>query len=236
MSLSLDSWTSLSRRHFLAVTVHFLDDAFNPHACLLSCAVVDGPMTSDAIQSEVRRVCLAYQVDPSRVMTVVSDNGANVKKAGKALSSLSRHGCAAHVIQLVLVKELLRVGAPYCAVIDKCKNLSTKIKISTNLGREYKRKLEEAGIATTRPVLPVATRWNSTFFMLERLDDTYDAARYAVAESVSMTKCTSFSCQRENGRWSVTWFEFFDIPRRPRDSCRSPCARNQASFQFRSWS
>jgi hypothetical protein len=80
--------------------------------------------------------------------------------------TFSHYRCAAHVLNLSVKQGLELVSNS----INKVRELMGKIKTSTLLSDQLRGFCNLKGIHNYKPVLDVETRWNSTYYMLKRLE------------------------------------------------------------------
>ena len=102
-------WTGRNRQGFLGVTCSFLDKNFTIHEVILTIEHIRYPHTSQNI-SDTLFVILDQWGLRDKVNVIVTDNGANIKKAINEMSEISLNikwqPCAAHTLQLVVGKGL----------------------------------------------------------------------------------------------------------------------------------
>ena len=109
VSLTTDMWTARNRQGFLGVTYSFLDKNFKINEITLTVEYIRYPHTAQNI-SDALLVILDEWGLRSKVHMIVTDNSANMKKAIKKMSVVSSNirwqPCTAHMLQLVVGKEL----------------------------------------------------------------------------------------------------------------------------------
>lgn len=76
-------------------------------------------------------------------------------------------GCYAHTLNLV-VQEVINNSKELTTLIDKVKMAVGYFKRSAQTWEKLKKFQVQAGKTVKRPLQNVSTRWNSTFYMLER--------------------------------------------------------------------
>lgn len=81
LSVTTDMWSSDSNKSFLTVTVHFISD-FKLHSSVLSTHEVNSDHSSLNISEAIKTVLDKWEIN-EKVVTVVTDNAKNMKKAVK---------------------------------------------------------------------------------------------------------------------------------------------------------
>lgn len=76
-------------------------------------------------------------------------------------------GCYAHALNLA-VQEVINKSKELTTLIDKVKMAVGYFKRSAQAWEKLKKFQLQAGKTVKRPLQNVSTRWNSTFYMLER--------------------------------------------------------------------
>lgn len=109
VSLTTDMWTGRNREGFLGVTCSFLDKNFTIHEIILTIEHIRYPHTAQNI-SDALFVILDQWGLRDKVNVIVTDNGANMKKAIKDMNesalNIKWQPCSAHTLQLVVEKGL----------------------------------------------------------------------------------------------------------------------------------
>ena len=130
-------WTAKNRQGFLGVTCSFLDKNFTIHEITLTIEYVRYPHTAQNISDTLLAILDEWGLR-EKVHMIVTDNGANMKKAVNDMGLISQNirwqPCAAHILQLIVGKGLN---------IVKLLILRTKRLIDFFLRPKYSEKLEE---------------------------------------------------------------------------------------------
>lgn len=107
--LTTDMWTARNRQGFLGVTCSFLDKNFILHEIILTVEYVRYPHTSEHIADTLLTILNEWDLK-EKVHIIVTDNGANIKKAIKDMNLISSNitwqPCTAHTLQLIVGKGL----------------------------------------------------------------------------------------------------------------------------------
>ena len=112
-SITTDFWTSRARHGYIGVTCTWISQDWILHESLLALRRVKYPHTGEIIKVLLNDIFTEWRIMP-RVLTLTTDNGSNIKKAGRLMATTIFHlPCAAHTLQLTvgkglnLVKELV---------------------------------------------------------------------------------------------------------------------------------
>ncbi|KAK7149159.1 hypothetical protein R3I94_008690 [Phoxinus phoxinus] len=105
-------------------------------------------------------------------MAVVTDNGANmvaaVHKAG-----WRHYPCFAHTLNLV-VKDSLKAVPEVVQILGKCSTIVSFFHHSTKATEKLRAVQQQMKIAEHKLIQSVETRWNSVFYMLDRLHEQHE--------------------------------------------------------------
>ncbi|CAF1611876.1 unnamed protein product, partial [Didymodactylos carnosus] len=163
LSITSDMWTSDATLNFITVAAQFLDKNFILHSRVLETLDYHDTHNSDKIR-ERQKVLISWEI-LDLIVCVVTDNTSAMVKVGKDLN-LGWLGCFAHLIQTIV-----KVGSDIHDIKTQIKNVE---KTVCHIRRSYKAKdnLRDAqqsiGLSSRNLIQDVETRWNSTFYMLQR--------------------------------------------------------------------
>ena len=187
ISLTTDSWTSIQRINYMAVTAHFIDDDWNLHKKIISFVPVTshkGEYIAKALESSV----LEWGI--KNVFTVTVDNASSNDTAiGYFKKKLLSWGassvrvqylhmrCIAHILNLIVTDGLKEVNA-------SVKKVREAIRYIRNSPQRLKKFRDISDLLEIQCKLSLTldtpTRWNSTYTMLniaccyEKAFDKYD--------------------------------------------------------------
>lgn len=123
------------------------------------------------------RVSNEWQI-ASKVICVVTDNAANITKAVQ-LAKFRHLGCFAHTLNLVVQKALPSIET----LKSKVKAVVEYFHRSTTAAEKFKS--PQLQMRLNQDVLKlkndVVTRWNSTYFMFQRMSDVQEPLKAAIA-------------------------------------------------------
>jgi hypothetical protein len=96
VSLTTDSWTSVSTNSCIAVTAHYITRDFQIGSCLLECFKNSKRHTAEILSNELLRVAREWgNVD--KVAVVITDNAANILVAIRQ-AGFKHLRCFAHTL------------------------------------------------------------------------------------------------------------------------------------------
>lgn len=162
-TLTTDIWTDIQTRSYIGVTIHFVED-YTLNSALLGVYELDERHTSEYVATKLFEVCKEWNISKQNVIAVVTDGAANMLKAVDLSYGKKRHIlCFAHSLNLVAQHAI--------SSVPELTNLITEVK---NIVRWFKQsvvasdELRKATKGEGKLLQEVPTRWNSTFYMLER--------------------------------------------------------------------
>ncbi|XP_050062434.1 E3 SUMO-protein ligase ZBED1-like [Aphis gossypii] len=179
VAITTDIWTSINTDSYLTLTTHFLSETVLK-TFVLCTKKLESNQTSlyllEIMTNELNNWNIFH-----KVVAVVTDGGANTKAAVR-LMNLSHLPCIAHKLNLVVQKALQLsddegVGPENNSdegdlklILKKCRIIVGFFKRSEVGNRLLVEKQKQLGSSTILKLKQdIRTRWNSTFFMLERL-------------------------------------------------------------------
>lgn len=176
MCVTLDLWTSRKTESYISITGHYINRQFQLKTVLLDCCSFPGNSTSLNLASELRRITNEWNLT-HKINFAVTDNGANVVKAVKELLHWKHFGCYAHTLNLIL-QDSLKEFKDSLAKIKKIVGFFHK---SSSASEKFLKQQVLNGKTPKKLVQEVETRWNSTFFMLERAVELKEEIKMTMA-------------------------------------------------------
>ncbi|CAI6354947.1 unnamed protein product [Macrosiphum euphorbiae] len=159
-TLTTDIWTDIQTRSYIGVTIHLVDQ-YKFNAALLGVYELDERHTSEYIATKLVDVCVEWNITKQKIVSVVTDGAANMTKA---IFWKKKHIlCFAHKLNLVAQNAISSVSK-LTELISKVKNIIKWFKHSVVASDELRKATNGDG----KLIQEVATRWNSTYYMLER--------------------------------------------------------------------
>lgn len=160
-SLTADMWTSSSNDSYLGVTAHWLDDNFNVESHCLTVRPAPGSHTADFLEKEISTVLDDWSLREKELF-MVTDSGANIKKAMTHMDTVTWRPCFAHTLQLCVnaglsnreVTELPKLLAKARAIVGHFR----RSPLATSQLLQAQKQLD---IPQHKLLQDCATRWNS---------------------------------------------------------------------------
>jgi len=173
LCITSDLWTSDSSSQindFISVTAHGLNNNFELKNVCLEVMPFDGEShTAENISANLYQVLTAWDIT-KQVKIFVTDNARNIVNAIKNLENVDHFPCLAHSLQLVLCDALFEQSA-----VKDMVGISRKIvghfSHSTNAMKKLQVAQEEHNVPHHVLIQDVSTRWDSTYLMLNRLNE-----------------------------------------------------------------
>jgi hypothetical protein len=169
-SFTLDIWSGLANKDFLAITIHYIDQEWKLRHYLLDFKPVTGNHTGLKIFCTFRDVLREWglqQKVASITLDNASSNGAFIKELVEDPEinfEAQRHiRCFAHVINLACQESLKLLEEQLDAVRQVVKYIHSSSQRTT----KYLELCELRELKTNMPKKDVPTRWNATFDMMD---------------------------------------------------------------------
>jgi len=173
VALTSDMWTASNSSSFLSLTLHYVDSSWKLKNFLLDIIPIEvrhsGYNMANAIMEVLRKFGLA-----EKTLALTTDNASSMITCGEFIVEeleeefqnldFAHYRCAAHVLNLAVNKGLNLISGS----VKKVRSLMSYIKSSQPVRDSLKTLCKVKGIEYLAPELDVNTRWNSTFYMLEK--------------------------------------------------------------------
>lgn len=169
-TLTTDIWTDNSNQSYIGTTIHYLD-GINIMNCTLGLKPMSESHTSDYISDNFVELCEEWSINKEKIHVVLADSAANITRAIENTFGKGKHQpCFAHTLALVptrAISETQAVGDLITNVKLIVRFTRQSVNASDMLASEQRKKgVPEGDILKLLQEVP--TRWNSTFYMLER--------------------------------------------------------------------
>ena len=165
VALTTDMWTSVASDPYMTVTAHFITDSWVLQSCVLMTRATTDRHTGENIASHLNDVKQEFGI--CEVSALVTDNATNMVAAASE-AGMPRVPCFSHTLQLA-VNDGLKITAAARAIAAGRRVVAhfSHSAMSTQALKEH-----QSRMGSSKPlslIQDVATRWNSSYFMLKRL-------------------------------------------------------------------
>lgn len=170
-SLTCDNWTDVTNQSYLGVTVHYLTDELEMKSGCIGVFPLDKNHTAEYLTYSLSTVIENFKLERSKITAIITDSAANIKLAiEKTIGKHKQLFCFAHILSHIVSDALSNM--PHAQeIISKVKKIVTIVRRSVVASDELKHlQLRDGKTEGTvlKFIQDVATRWNSTFYMLNR--------------------------------------------------------------------
>ena len=169
MSFTTDAWTTPQcTESILSLTGHWIDADFNRHSAMLGASQVVGQHTAANIAELLQKMIDKWSLQ-DRIHVLLRDNAASMIKAMDD-SHFPSFGCVSHTLQLCINKAL-KVLRAVEDIVSNCRRIAAHFSKST-LAKHKLQKLQKSQQLPQHSIIQdITTRWNSTFYMMERIKE-----------------------------------------------------------------
>ncbi|KAF0713571.1 zinc finger BED domain-containing protein 4-like [Aphis craccivora] len=190
-NLTSDIWTDIQMKSYLGVTIHFLENNTLVSGTL-GAYELDKYHTSEYISQMFEEVIFEWGLNKSQIIAIVTDSGANIKKAAKDTFGTRKWiPCFAHTINLIA-----NYSIDNCAnlneLVEKVRSIVKYVKNSVNVSDELRQYQANDGIPEgnmLKMILDVKTRWNSLYYMVDRFLNLFKIISNILLEKQKAPDC-----------------------------------------------
>lgn len=172
VAITADIWTSVATDSYLTVTAHYLNEEWEMKSAISGTLPLLESHTANNLAIWIKEMVEDSGIRTEKVVAFIHDNCKNIANAGKVLESENGWislSCAGHTLQLcvnsglevTVIKNTITAG----------RRLTTHFRKSEPALRALRSRQKDMRIDSHNLIQDVSTRWNSTFYMVERLVD-----------------------------------------------------------------
>ena len=168
IAFTTDIWTEgNTTKAFIGVSAHWIDSEWNRKFAVLTCEQFSGRHTGDMIAVKFQAALAEWKIPRELCLMVIRDNASNMVNAFRQ-ADIPSLGCVLHTLQLAINDCIFdqRVVSDSLAV---CRRLVGHFKHSALASQRLADIQRQLQMEILRPVQDVSTRWNSSYYMVERL-------------------------------------------------------------------
>ncbi len=199
IAITTDLWTSRATESYITVTAHFVDEGWNLQNKVLLTQAMPEKHTGINIAERLRDSVKEWNIDENNISAVVRDNARNMDVAMVQLG-WPDVPCFAHTLQLAVNNGLDL--AQVSRVTAVARKLVGHFKHSAVATTTLKDKQKQLNAPQHHLIQDVVTRWNSTFFMMERLLEQRWSI-YAVLHDENRSQSRYKNLYLNEGQWQL---------------------------------
>ncbi|CAB4419542.1 unnamed protein product [Rhizophagus irregularis] len=190
ISLTMDMWTTISSLGILAVTIHFIKDDWQFDHFVLDVLYIPSPHTALAIKDSIIKIVSELNI-ADRLIGITSDNEAKMLAATQLikedlnLSEFRHYRCAAHILNLAVEAALNTSIVPNC--VKKLRIFISTVRNSPKQMDKLKEFFQVEKIKFKVPLSDCTTRWNYTFYMIDRALEIKPLLAHLVSNLTSLS-------------------------------------------------
>ena len=180
-SLTTDIWTSRAKHAYTSLTIHYIDDDFELQGYLLGTCEFPESHTADNINDELLDMISDWGLKESEISGITTDNGSNIL-AAMDLLQWPHVPCFSHTLQLGIEKAM---KLPQVAkALARCRRLVGHFNHSAKSSYLLKKKQDDLHHVKHSLIQDVVTRWNSAYYMVERVIEQQQPPSLNCAEEI----------------------------------------------------
>lgn len=166
VTLTSDLWTGINQESYSTITAHYI------HNQELKSYVLDtkpfGSIrhTAENISIVFKATIFKWDLE-KKIAAIVTDNAANIVNAVNYTDNLSIR-CSAHTIQLA-INDAFKNNNQIDDILSKCKTVVSHFKHSSLAAAKLQVIQKQLHLKENKLIQEVSTRWNSKYYMIERL-------------------------------------------------------------------
>ncbi|XP_053551460.1 E3 SUMO-protein ligase ZBED1-like [Bombina bombina] len=203
IALTADIWTSIATEAYLGITCHYIGADWKMHSICLTTMPLEDRHTAKNIAEWLEEVAAKFEIQPQKIIAIVHDNGLNIVAAANILGE--KHGwtsirCSGHTLQLVINAALKNSGIE--RAVSAARGLVEHFKKSELPSSKLKEKQKQMGTSEHKLLQDVSTRWNNTYYMVERLIEQRWPVTAALSDP-SVTQRGKHYLDLKPDQWSI---------------------------------
>ncbi|KAH9374227.1 hypothetical protein HPB48_013712 [Haemaphysalis longicornis] len=186
ISLTADFWTSVTNDAYLGVTAHWIDDDWVLRSATLQVRHIPEWHAADQCASEILEAAIDWRID-ANVVAVCTDNARKIC-LGVEKANFQNLKCAAHTLQLCVQKALSVTGVERLLAV--CRRVVCHFKHSSSHQAVLSKHASDLGMPRKKLQEDIATRWNSTYVMINSLIELKEPLRRAMEDATDSKTLT----------------------------------------------
>lgn len=178
VSLTTDGWTCQHNiKSFYSLTARFVTDTFELVHVILQVKYFPESHTAINIGKFINESLQSWDISPKKVSVIVTDNAANMLSAIKEtqLTDGQHLSCVIHTMQLCIENKLFKEQRATSDAIAVFRSIAGHFHHSSTAVAKLQEIQKQLTLPQHTIIQDVGTRWNSTYYMLERFCEQKEA-------------------------------------------------------------
>lgn len=168
ISVTSDMWTNQHNyESFLSFTAHWLSPDLILEHGVLAMKPFSGSHTGDNIAKELNAIAEVWDIPKNKIHLLVHDSGANMIK-GVRVAQYDSAKCFIHSLQRS-VEESIKAQEEVREMVAAARRIVTHFNHSGTAQQKLKSIRQELNLPDHQLLQDIVTRWNSTYYLMERL-------------------------------------------------------------------
>ena len=194
ISFISDIWSDSHSNHsYISLSGHFIDASFLRKDVVLNVKHFPGSHTGNAISDIFHKMKDDWNIPDIKCHLLIRDNAANIR-LGAELSNFNSESCFIHTLQLALNDGIFsqRIVRDIISNSRKIVGHFNHSPLACSRLQDIQNKLD---LPQHKLIQDVTTRWNSTFYMLERLVEQRRAIGMYASDHYGITSLSIYQWQ-----------------------------------------
>ena len=177
-AITTDLWTSRAKHAYTGLTIHYImEEDFSLQSHLLATKEFSDSHTAENISEELQAILGEWNLSQDELSAVTTDNGSNIVLA---TVGWPRMPCFSHTLQLAVEQAMSLPNVS--RALARCRRLVSHFNHSSKSSYLLKQKQEDLHHSQHSLIQDVSTRWNSAFYMVQRVLEQQQPLRATLLE------------------------------------------------------
>uniref|UniRef100_A0A1X7UJA9 BED-type domain-containing protein n=1 Tax=Amphimedon queenslandica TaxID=400682 RepID=A0A1X7UJA9_AMPQE len=173
-SITTDCWTSRATEGYIIVTCHYIRNNWELRSMVLNTTRLTTSHTSENLALALKEITDRWGIT-EKVHCCISDSANNIKRAIR-LNQWSHLSCLAHTINLIVATSISH-DQELVTLVGSVKKIVSFFHHSSKAMDSLHLNQKRLNLPEHKLIQQVDTRWNSTYYMLERYLEQYEAIK-----------------------------------------------------------
>lgn len=182
VAITIDAWSSQTMTSFVTVTIHFFNDNWEIEFYVLQTREFEERHTAANLKIFLEQVSKNWRLD-GKIVATVHDNASNIKLAARTSIIIGESICCfAHTLQCAINSALNNEEIQI--MLKKASLIVSHFKHSALAIKALLNEQKQLQLPEHRLIQSCSTRWNSTYYMLDRLVEQKEAIVNVITNSI----------------------------------------------------